>query len=50
MFRLGCSRATIALLHSAEILLMLMAAAGLAAAGSWLTVAVGADSLRSLLF
>ena len=50
MFRLGCSRATIALLHSAEILLMLFAAVGLAAAGSWLTVAFGADSLRSLLF
>ena len=50
MFRLGCSRTTIALLHSAEILLMLLAAAGLAGAASWLTVAVGADSLRSLLF
>ena len=50
MFRLGCSRTTIALLHSAEILLMLFAAAGLAAAASWLTVVLGADSLRSLLF
>ncbi len=50
MFHLGCSRATIAMLHAAEILLMLLAATGLAGAASWLTLAFGADSLRSLLF
>lgn len=50
LFRLGCSRATIAMLHGAEILLMLLTAAGLAAAAGCLTVAFGADSLRSLMF
>lgn len=50
MFRLGCSRLTIATLQAAEILLLLLAAAGLAAAASWLTILFGADWLRSLLF
>lgn len=50
MFRLGCSRMTIAMLQAAEILLVMLAALALAAAGSWLTILFGADSLRSLLF
>ncbi len=50
MFRLGCSRGTIVLLQTAEILLLLTCASLLALSGSWLTVTLGSDAIRSLLY
>lgn len=50
MFRLGCSRRTIAALQASEILLTMLAATTIAVAGSWLTAILGADSIRQLMF
>lgn len=50
MFRLGCSRLTIAMLHGAEILLLLLGASVLAAAAALLTLHFAASVLRSMLF
>ena len=50
MFRLGCSRTTIAMLHSSEVLLLLLGASVLASAAALLTLRFAATVLRSLLF
>ncbi len=50
MFRLGCSRATIAMLHGSEIVLLLCAASLLAGVAALLTLRFAASILRSLLF
>lgn len=50
MFRLGCSRTTIAMLHGSEILLLLLAAGALAGAAALLTLRFAESVLRSLLF
>ena len=50
MFRLGCGRMTIAMLHSSEIVLLLCAASVLASAAALLTLRLAASVLRSLLF
>jgi putative ABC transport system permease protein len=50
MFRLGCSRATIAMLHGSEVLLLLLAASILSSAAALLTLRFAASVLRSLLF
>jgi hypothetical protein len=50
MFRLGCSRGTIWMLQTAEILVLLACASLLALTGSWLTVTLGSDAIRSLLY
>ena len=50
MFRLGCSRATIAMLHGSEILLLLGGASILATAAARLSLRFAASVLRSLLF
>ena len=50
MSRLGCSRMTIAMLHSSEIVLLLCAASVLAGAAALLTLRFAASVLRSLLF
>jgi putative ABC transport system permease protein len=50
MFRLGCSRLTIAGLQAAEILITLFAAAGLALVASWLTISWGSDAIRQMIF
>ncbi len=50
MFRLGCSRSTIAVLQASEILLSLLAAGSLAGAATGLTVWLGSDLLNALLF
>ena len=50
MFRLGCSRLTIIQLQVAEVLLLLLAATGLAATGGWLTVLAAGNAIRALLF
>ena len=50
MSRLGCSRMTIAMLHSSEIVLLLCAASVLAGAAALLTLRFPASVLRSLLF
>ncbi len=50
MFRLGCSRSTIAMLQASEILLTMLLAACLAAVACWITVVLAGDSLRQLLF
>lgn len=50
MFRLGCSRLTIAQLQLAELLILLLTAGTLAAAGGWLTVLAAGSAIRALLF
>jgi putative ABC transport system permease protein len=50
LFRIGCSRGTIAVVQTAEILIMFLAAALTAAIASWLTVRFCSDSIRTLLF
>ena len=50
MFRLGCSRTTIAMLHGSEILLLLGVASVLASVAALLTLRFAASILRSLLF
>lgn len=50
MFHVGCSRTTIAMLHGAEVLLLLLAASVLATAAALLTLRFAASVLRSLLF
>ena len=50
MFRLGCSRTTIAMLHSSEVLLLLLGASILVSAAALLTLQFAASILRSLLF
>ncbi|MBL8811624.1 MAG: hypothetical protein JNM43_15750 [Planctomycetaceae bacterium] len=50
MFRLGCSRGTIWMLQTAEILVLLACASLLALTGSWLTVTLGSDAIRTLLY
>ncbi len=50
MFRLGCSRTTIAMLHGSEIVLLLCAASVLAGSAALLTLRFAASVLRSLLF
>ena len=50
MFRLGCSRTTIAMLHGSEVLLLLLAASILSSAAALLTLRFAASVLRSLLF
>lgn len=50
MFRLGCSRTTIAMLHGSEILLLLCSASVLAGVAALLTLRFAASVLRSLLF
>ena len=50
MFRLGCSRTTIAMLHGSEILLLLCSASVLAGVAALLTLQFAASVLRSLLF
>ena len=50
MFRLGCSRTTIAMLHGSEIVILLCSASVLAGAAALLTLRFAASVLRSLLF
>ena len=50
MFRLGCSRATVAMLHGSEIVLLLCSATVLASAAAFLTLRFAASVLKSLLF
>ena len=50
MFRLGCSRMTIAMLHGSEIVLLLLASSILASAAALVTLRLAASVLRSLLF
>ena len=50
MFRLGCSRTTIAMLHGSEIVLLLGVASVLASVAAILTLRFAASILRSLLF
>ncbi|MEZ6060877.1 MAG: ABC transporter permease [Planctomycetaceae bacterium] len=50
MFKLGCSRGTIAMLLGTELMLMLLAGLLLAAGSAWLTSWVASDSLRRILF
>jgi putative ABC transport system permease protein len=50
MFRLGCSRLTIAMLHGSEIVLLLSGASILAGAAAVLSLRFAASVLRSLLF
>jgi putative ABC transport system permease protein len=50
MFRLGCSRTTIAMLHGSEIVLLLCAASLLAGVTALITLRFAASILRSLLF
>ena len=50
MFRLGCSRMTIAMLHGSEIVLLLCTASVLAGAAALLTLRFASSVLRSLLF
>ena len=49
MFRLGCSRLTILRLQSAEVLLLLTSAAGIAVAGGLLARSTAAALLQQLL-
>ena len=50
MFRLGCSRMTIATLQFSEIAITMVTASILATSASWLTFVLASDSLRRLLF
>lgn len=50
MFRLGCSRMTIAMLHGSEIVLLLLASSILASAAALMTLRSAASVLRSILF
>ena len=50
MFRLGCSRLTIATLQISEIAITMLTATILATSASWLTFVLTSDSLRRLLF
>jgi putative ABC transport system permease protein len=50
MFRLGCSRRTIALLLGSELFLLLSASATVAALTSWAGYRLAADAMRQLLF
>jgi hypothetical protein len=50
MFRLGCSRMTIATLQVSEIAITMLTASVLATTASWLTFVLASDSLRRLLF
>jgi putative ABC transport system permease protein len=50
MFRLGCSRLTIATLQISEIAITMITATILATSASWLTFVLASDSLRRLLF
>ncbi|MEZ6127395.1 MAG: hypothetical protein R3C59_01770 [Planctomycetaceae bacterium] len=50
MFKLGCSRFTIAMLIGSEILLMVLAGVTLALGAAWVSHSVASDGLKSLLF
>jgi len=50
MFRLGCSRMTIAMLHGSEVLLLLLSASVVAGVAALLMLRFAASVLRSLLF
>lgn len=50
MFRIGCSRSTIAVLQLSELLLLLVASIAIAAIASFITAKLGSDWIRGLLF